>query len=262
MRNQDVWKVILFFFMTAAVIVPTAALVLDDKSLSGDILMTAVLFAAALVALWGYLWNRRNDLAVVSEKNRESFLTNEVYGHVRMLIEHNDLTLQTLVAILNTSDPYQPGLIPVRYQGLHEKLDQYLGFLEGIAVLLRTKTISRESFVNIWAYYLERLRDVSIPIKPQAESAEHLREGLGTIYEGSAPDHVERALDDAVQGKGYHVHYDPVDGSPIDPIRKPIWYYIHNLDNLFVSTTQTVTEAVCSRRNEKRGLPVRQRVPD
>ena len=62
-----------------------------------------------------------------------------------MLIERNDIELQTVVMMINIAGSYEPETIPRGYWELQEEFDQYLNFLEGIAILYNHRDIFKES---------------------------------------------------------------------------------------------------------------------
>ena len=226
MRNTN-WLVMVFMliFLGLMVFSTRFLLSLTKQNISADVLTGIVLLLSAALAYITYIRTRNNDQLVLSEKKRDDFNADENLAKVRMLIEHNDVELQTVIALLNTSeDPHDPTILPSEYWKLHEQFDQYLNFLEGVAILLMHKHISQESFESLWSYYFKRLREADT-LDSNGETRLQV-EGLSVNMANAVE------ID------------DQIDGNPqVNPIGKPIWYYILHEEYAFRYLIAAVKES-------------------
>ncbi len=248
MSNKN-WVVIIICGLVAIAILiwRLASLLYSEDHMTGDILMSVVLILSVLVALVAYLWSRHNDVLVLSEKKRDDFVNGKSFEHIRILTEHNDIELQAIIVILNIiSDPYEYNLIPPKYQELHEKFDQYLNFLEGVAILSKHNNISKESLQSLWLYYFRRLKDVHIPMKDDQPMFDEVKKCIKKIYNDEIPPNVEDTWNKGfLKEGGFNLISDPVNKTKvIHPIEAPIWYYINNGDYAFKRIIKTV-QRVC-----------------
>lgn len=214
----------------------------DSKvSISIDVFTCFVLSITGFL-IWGQLREAsRNNRFMVSEKKRDDFVK---FKNIRMLIEHNNIELQTMIAILNTARPYDPMTLPPEYQNLHEEFDRYLDYLEGVAILYEYGDISDESWRSLWKYNFKRLREVCIadgqPPSTSREKQKVTEYAKTYIYGGSVPANVEEAWE---RHEAFDPFEDPVDKTGIFPVTRPIWHYINTAEYIYNSIKVAVQKA-------------------
>ncbi|MCJ7654674.1 MAG: hypothetical protein MUO97_05125, partial [Dehalococcoidia bacterium] len=125
---------------------------IPNDNISVDLFSGAVLFLSFLVALYTYQHNRKHDEYKIAEKRREDFILRCEFKEIRMLIENNDIKLQTVIAITNIMESRKPGFLSGEMMNLHEKFDNYLNYLEGVAILANQDSITKESREGLWSY--------------------------------------------------------------------------------------------------------------
>lgn len=229
------WLIIILIVITFGVAIFGASVLFTKGLISADIFTGMALLLSVLIALITYRWTRNNELLILSEKKRDDFIKEPSFKRIRMLIEHNDIELQTVIAILNISNPYEPKTLPIKYWELHEEFDKYLNYLEGLAILYKHKNIFKESLEGLWSYYSKRLRKVhTIDFTKRQPKMAEMEECINSIYEGSIPKEIKDAWEKCKSG-GYEGIEDPIKKDAknkekkeyINPIERPIWYYIN-----------------------------------
>lgn len=236
MRRSD-WPplvVLAALFIGALAIV---ALLVDQGHLprtvidSGLLPAVTVLFTV-IVAYLGYASGRTSQRLALCESRRDAFFLSETLNRMRMLVENNDIELQTVVMILNIIHPhsYDADTLPVEYWRLHQDFDVYLDFLEGVAILYINGHMFKESAEGLWSYYAARLMEVNtLHADTKTIKLRQIRTCMEGIYGGSIPQRVEAAWRSALCGNigRNQMLRDPVVGGFINPLERPIWYYIN-----------------------------------
>jgi hypothetical protein len=244
-----------------------------SDNISVDLFSGVVLFLSFIVALATYQSNRKHDEYKIAEARREYFITNPELKKIRMLIEHNDVELQTMLAITNIMGFSKSGLLPEKIMELHEDFDTYLNYLEGIAILAKQRSIVKESLDGLWSYYFGRLRgthlyDFDDPKHPILINDIH--DCIDNIYikNKNVADIIKTELKNYVasyEGKGKEYKRvkdanDPIEEkyekdelrvTKINALARPIWYYINGPRYEF----ETVIE-LCVRLYEKKHVPL------
>ena len=116
-----------------------------NRSVSVDTFCGAVLFLSFLVAFIAYRSGKINAEYQKAEDRGDHFLCDSTMKRINMMIEHNDIKLQTIVAIANIMETRKPGLLPNEMMILKEDFDCYLGFMESIAILANRGSVLKES---------------------------------------------------------------------------------------------------------------------
>lgn len=231
-------------------------------NISFDFLTATTVFLSFIVALFVYTNDRKSQKLTLSEDKRSEFINSESTSKMRMLIENNDIELQTAVIIINILSDYHydSDILPKRYQEMIQSLDQYLDFFEGMAILFNHGNIYSESTEGLWTYYSTRLMDVNtldigktLDADKNVIKKEQILECMRKIYGGEVPKWASNSFDTVRQNPdkfrisdpvsrtdklGEKWHYDNCKKdkgkecdskthSYIDPIERPIWYYIN-----------------------------------
>jgi len=130
----------------------------EERTLSSDIFVGAVLFLSIAIAIIAYSQARTNDEYKIAEERRHFYITNPVMRKVRMLVQHNDIVLQTLVLITNIAEVRQPNILSEEALKLRNHFDDYLNYMEGVAILANRGSMFKESIEGLWTYYFKGLR--------------------------------------------------------------------------------------------------------
>lgn len=196
------------------------------------------IFVSAVLAIVTYAFSRKNQILALSEDKRDEFISSESFSRTRMLVEHNDLELQTVIMILNIAPRYEydSDTLPRRLWILHEEFDRYLAFLEGLAILYNNGRMYRRSAEGLFSYSLERLEKVNtLDADTHAMKLPQIEKGMEGIYGGEIPERIERIWQEALVGNIERQARDPITGERINPLVKPIWFYINSPDKGFDS---------------------------
>ena len=215
----------------------------QGDNLSIDLFGGAVLFLSFSVALLTYQDNRKRDEFQVAERRREYYIIDEKLKTMRMAIGHNDIQLQTIVSIANIMDYRKPGFMPEKIMKVHEDFDSYLGYMEGVAMLANRGHVSKESLKGLWSYYFKQLKqaclldfnDLEFPV-----SIDDINDCIDELYEDRSQ--TARAIKTEIKkyivkgtGKSEKAR-EPKDHNrdgSINPLERPIWYYINDRNNEF-----------------------------
>lgn len=198
---------------------------------SGLLPAVTVLFSV-IVAYLAYVSGRTSQRLALCESRRDAFFLSDNLNRMRMLVENNDMELQTVVMILNIIQPhsYDADTLPREHWRLHEDFDVYLDFLEGVAILYMNGHMFKESAEGLWSYYATRLMKVNtLYADTDTIKLRQIRKCMEGIYRGNIPQRVETAWRNALSGNTGHnrMLHDPVTGGFINPLERPIWYYIN-----------------------------------
>ena len=236
--------------MTLAVIIVVLASVLaavvvryhqgriPSAIMSIDLLAGIAVFFSIVVAYLAYVSGRTTQTLTLSEERRDDLIKTPRLAHIRMLIEHNDIELQTIVMILNISDRYEydSDTLPRGCWALHEQFDQYLDYLEGVAILYSHGHMFRESAEGLFEYSLKRLRDVNtLDADTHAIKLSRVQECMEDIYQGKIPERIWGMWQEALRGKAEDRVRDPVTQECISPLANPVWYYVNSPGKEFKS---------------------------
>lgn len=201
-----------------------------SATIYADFLTALAIIFSVIVAYVGYTFTRRRDSQNITENKREEFVKSESLARIRMLIEHNDIELQTVVMILNIAEPYEydPDTLPRKYWELHREFDQYLDFLEGVSILRDQGNVFPESVKGLWRYYSIRLMQVdTLDVGTNAVKRDQIEECMDKIYDGNVPNRIKNAWQNAVKEHGEQEVYEPITHKCINPVEKPIWHYMN-----------------------------------
>jgi len=246
---KKIWWVLL---ITASVVVIAALVWLgcliwnsdrnESDNLSIDLFGGCIIFLSVLIAVISLWLKRLNDQFQLIEDRHRQFIIDKDLKKIRMFIEHNDIRLQTVIAIINTTQYHRiPGILTNEMKELHEELDSYLSYLDGIAALLN-KGIRKQERRNLWTYYCKRLRKTNL-LDP-AHSAHpllinHINDCVADLYKE------DKELAEKIKSKFANYNSDtdigdkasgiadPIEkeylehGISISPLARPIWYYIN-----------------------------------
>lgn len=210
-----------------------------------DIVTAVAVIFSVIVVYIGYTFTRRRDSQTLTENKRDEFTKSESLARMRMLIEHNDIELQTVVMILNIAEPYEydSDTLPRKYWELHRDFDRYLDFLEGMAILRDQGNVFPESVKGLWRYYSTRLMQVdTLDVGTHAIKRDQIEECMDKIYDGNVPNRIKNAWQDAVKGHGKQEVRDPITHECINPVEKPIWYYMNRGPYQFELLTRMICE--------------------
>ncbi len=212
-------------------------------NLSIDLFGGTVLFLSFAIAIFTYQNNKKRDEYQIAERRREHYIIDDKLKTIRMAIGHNDVQLQTIVAIANIMDYRRPGFMPEKVMKIHEEFDSYLGYMEGIALLANQGSIMRESLEGLWSYYFKQLQSA------------HLLDYSNPEYPVSIDD-INNCIDDLYKDnkqtgnaiKSRIIRYIPQEAAQfeessvakpcnqkevINPLHRPVWYYINHGENEF-----------------------------
>lgn len=255
-----------------AISIPTAAVItwivflykrLSERAMSVDVLVGTVLLISVVAAVVAYLWSRNRDVLNVSVARREEFIKNQDFQDIRMRIEHNDIELQTIIATLNVAPkPYDPKVLPTHKWQLHEKFDDYLNYLEGVALLYKKGYVTKEELEGLWSYYFARLRKVHTLTftEPHHPKKAEILECSASFYGGNIPTQIEelwsrdnyKEIPDPIIGEvcAGHNKYKKINeglkdedrNKKINPIERPIWYYTNYGDYKFTAIIELLRQ--------------------
>ena len=231
-----------------------------DDNISIDLISGCVLFLSFLVALNTYLGSRKRDEQLLAEKRREYFITNNEFKEIRMLIEHNDIELQTMIAITNIMEWRKPGFFSKEMMRLHENFDSCVTYMESIAILANQDGIATESLKGYWSYYFKRLRGIHLldfddPNHPVL--IENINQCIDNFYEDNtdAADAIKAEFQKHIssqesestkhkRGAKPAAYTDPIElryksrEARINPVSRPIWHYINSPEYEFGAITK------------------------
>lgn len=252
MRGRD--RALMIGFSAFAIIVIAAIVavivivyrgVLPRDVLYFDVLTALAIFSSVFAGYLAYTWSRRRDSLTLSEGKRDEFIRTESLARMRMLIEHNDIELQTVVMILNIADPYEydSDTLPRRYWELHREFDLYLDFLEGTAILREQGNVFPESVKGLWRYYSTRLMHVdTLDVGTHAIKRDQIEKCMHNIYGRNVPNRIENAWQNAVKGHTKYEVPDPITSESISPLEKPLWHYINRGPHQFEPLIRMICE--------------------
>ena len=226
-----------------------------NENVSIDLFGGLILLLSFTAGLIAYQLNKRHDEALRAENKREYFITDDKLKRIRMCIGHNDLQLQTIVAIVNIMDYSKPGLMTEKVMKFHEEFDSYLNYMEGVAILANKGSIMSESLTGLWSFYFKQLRqarllgkdsyikgaqitfnDITFCIDKLYEDDKKLAKIIKGEINKYAPTKKKTKLNDPVNLEPVHEIKklnDPVDSGSVHPLEMPVWYYIINKGNEF-----------------------------
>jgi hypothetical protein len=239
----------LLSFIVLVILIIWLAISWDEFTNRELIVSAAIGYFSVVLGVFAFFWKKDRDKFQFGNEKREEFILNETFMDIRSRIEHNDVVLQTVIAILNLPHPemYKPSLLPPNIgrgmddtKKLHECFDNYLNWIEGFAILWKGGLIGEEELEGLWSYCSHRLREVKVE---QEEVEKCLKELNKDII-----------INDFISKlKAQEKRYDPIDGSEIDPITKPIWFYINEPEYDFPLLIDLIKKAH-SRLSQKRKL--------
>ncbi len=181
-----------------------------------------------------YLWSKKIERSRFGNEKRHEFITNKIFTDIQRRIEHDDPELQIVLATLNIEDPspYEVEFFSRSYkdnikdnpdvcmQRLHEDFDNYLNWMEGLAVLWKKGLIDDDELKGLWSYYMKRLREAEI-------NEDTLKQYLKDVWKYDEVN-VKQFCGlrrEQIQNKPATC---PIENKFIDPITRPIWFYINN----------------------------------
>jgi hypothetical protein len=210
-------------------------------NLSIDLFGGCVILLSVIVAGYSLWTTRQHDQFQLIEDRRKQFILDKDLKQMRMLVEHNDLRLQTVIAIINITKYRTPGILTNEMKELHEELDCYLSYLDGIAAVLDKGSSKRER-QNLWSYYCKRLRKINLLARVSSEHhllIDDINSCIDDLYENN------KELANKMKNKfadyqgGIDIGdvdvciFDPIEKEylkkdiRISPIDRPIWFYIN-----------------------------------
>lgn len=251
MRRKDViaaTALMVALYCVAAALVRTY--VFPHANIQGDFLSALAVVFTVGIAYAGYSLGRRHECQAVAETKRDVFLERPSLAHIRMLIEHNDVELQTVIMILNIADPYDPDTLPTKHWDLHRQFDEYLDFLEGVAILHNHGDVLKESIEGLWEYYFGRLADVdTLDHDSRTIKLQQIEECIASIYGGSPPASVENAWRNALtRYQSRERAPNPIPLDSLNPLQRPLWYYVKSQPYQFRPLATTVAGIIRKRK--------------
>ncbi len=203
-------------------------------TVSSDFLSSLAVIISVIVVYFGYIISRSHERQTLGEKMRSDFLNCEKLARIRMLIEHNDIELQTVSSIACITSPhhYESETLPTKYWNLVRDMDDYLDFLDGVAILYQHGDLLKESVEGLWAYYATRLARVdTLDHEARRIKLGQVEQSFKSIYAGHPPEYVQRAWDDAVRRYGDCATASDEDALKcMNPLERPIWCYVNQTD--------------------------------
>ncbi len=127
--------------------------------------ISEMLGCLALVAtgIFGYRKYRQTKQKERLQKDfemRRDFILHPKLSRMQGIIEHQGSELETLLKkLVDAENPHTPTLLTHDEQELHEKLDQYVNYLEAVGSLRRRKWIREADCAGFWDYYFHRIGD-------------------------------------------------------------------------------------------------------
>lgn len=179
--------------------------------------------ASVIIALFVYSANKRIEKYRFGTEKRNQFICDEKFMDIRSRIEHNDAELQTIVAITNVPSPYDFHLLPSHKWELHERFDAYINWIEGYAILWNNGLIEHTELEGLWTYYTGRLAEATL----DPRDLDHYLRNLGYDQEDiSAFRQSRKESSNFPYPKDAAEHIRFGKNSKIQPIEKPIWFYV------------------------------------
>ena len=226
-KRYWLFPILLLGLFVAVVMLINNGILFPKAVIDIDIVSALVIVFSVIIGYFAYVFSRRSDSRTLAENKRDAFINNPSFAHIRMLIERNDIEIQTIVMMLNIGGSYESETIPRGYWELQEEFDQYLNFLEGMAILYNHGDVFEESIEGLWAYYSIRLAQVDTMDRlSNTTKNDQIERCMKNIYGDHIPDRIQNAWQNALQGKGYDEVTDPITNKVIDPVKNPIWYYV------------------------------------
>lgn len=193
-----------------------------------------------------YLWTKKIERSRFGNEKRHEFITNKIFTDIQRRIEHHDPELQTVLATLNIEDPspYEVEFFlrsqtdnmrsrgkdnpDIYMQRLHEDFDNYLNWMEGLALLWEKGLIEDDELKGLWSYYMKRLREAEL-------NEDTLKQYLKDVwqYDDVSVEQFCSSRREQFQDKPATC---PIENKRIDPITRPVWFYINNPLYEFEST--------------------------
>lgn len=185
------------------------------------LIAAAVASFSVFSVLYTYYWTKSMDRFRFGNEKRHQFIFDQRLTVIRSRIEHNDIELQAILAVVNSSSPYDFEALPAKYWKLHEQFDAYLNWIEGLAILWKSGLIEEKELEGLWKYYTGRLKDVNIPLD---KAKQFLLKIIG--YDQSK---IELFIKARIESDEFKYPLDPLKSgaAKIDPITQPIWFYIN-----------------------------------
>lgn len=219
----------------------------EMKILSSDIFVGSVLFLSIAIAIFAYNQARNNDEYKIAEDRRHFYITDSVMRRVRMLVEHNDIELQTVVLMTNIAEVRQSGVLSEKALKMRNDFDDYLNYMEGVAILANRGSMFKESLEGLWTYYFKGLRrSHTLDFSNAKIQVDRIKEYIDSLCATSqAASHVKDSLDSVLQKKNESSEEvrDPIErkyiknsekAAIIHPVERPIWFYVNNPGYEFV----------------------------
>ncbi len=188
-----------------------------------SMLAGVAVYASVIVALLVYSENKRIEKYRFGTEKRNQFICDKMFMDIRSRIEHNDAELQTIVAITNVPSPYYFHLLPPHKWELHERFDAYLNWIEGYAILWNNGLIEHTELEGSWTYYTGRLSEATL-------DSHDLDQYLRNL--GYDKDDINAFRQSRKESSNFSYPEDLAEkirfgkNSKIDPIEKPIWFYV------------------------------------
>ena len=212
-----------------------------------------VAYSVFSIGAFTYVSGRRIERSRVSNDKRNEFITKDEFTDMHCRIEHNDRELQAIISAVNSKDPFSVCFVQLlgdakqhenelKYRKIHENFDNYLNWIEGLAILWKRSLIEDTEVLGIWSYYATRLRDYEV-------DKNGLRSYLEEYWKYSKSD-IERffVARNEVLGK-FEYPKDPITGKKIDPIEKPLWFYLNYAPYSFNTLKEFILK--CTRLQEE-----------
>ncbi|MBF0342487.1 MAG: hypothetical protein HQL95_16200 [Magnetococcales bacterium] len=105
--------------------------------------------------------NDKKRLAFKDFEIRRDFLKDKELNDIQSRIEHEDAELLEILKKLNENkdNPYNGDILFGSQKKIHQNLDIYLNYLEGIAMLIKEKALISANSPGFWTYYFRRIHN-------------------------------------------------------------------------------------------------------
>lgn len=91
---------------------------------------------------------------------RRDFIMQPKLSDIQAKIEHESADLERILKkLVSAKNPYDPNLLNDKEKELHQKLDNYINFLEAVGSLRSRGWLERKDYSGFWNYYFRRLRE-------------------------------------------------------------------------------------------------------
>lgn len=230
-RMKESWTKVLISLVVLFIVVLLLYHYFDDSSSEANALIGVFVAIAFLFTFLTYFSAKKVERFKFGNEKRHEFITNKVLAEIRSRIEHNDIKLMAVLAATNMPNQYT-----VKYQhneeeekglhNLHEQFDNYLNWIEGVAILWNNGLIEEGDLKGLWQYYTNRLIEAEI-------DEQSLRDYLENTwhYNGKGIDEFIKQRQESTQwmeNGEKKPFYDPTkEGKSINPITHPVWFYIN-----------------------------------